>query len=496
MSSNFSNPSQNIADATFANIKNWCAIDYAELYYNNHKDKYLWSDKTGWYSFNKNNILVSYKDEPHGLYNDITLYTRKYIKNEMANLKIDNIDYKTQHKDLLSAYDRKLTSTFLSSIKKHLNMFYYIEDLDDKIDARQDLFAFKNKVFNIKKGVYRNIEKDDYICRNTGYDAPDNIKDFTLIDELVFSIFEDKEVCDYYLMVTAMSLYTNRFEKLYILTGNGRNGKGLLSSIIEKAFGKYYLTGNNDLLTAKDTQLNTTLASAKGARYLGISEPACDKDGETKFNIPMVKKLSGRDIINVRGLYEKHLEYLPDFTMFISCNKQPTVDETNEAIKNRFRFIHFPFTFVDEPSKPYERKIDAELKDTISEDTIYRDTMISYLLYLVSQDYSIKKIKEPKKSSEFTKEYFNDNNDVGLFIEKYFTTDDTSKIRSSELFDLYNQDGEYKKMTSVKFAEALKNNNINKKRLTNGCYYIGLKRKPQVESDDEDDKQKPSSLDI
>jgi hypothetical protein len=62
-----------------------------------------------------------------------------------------------------------------------------------------------------------------------------------------------------------------------------------------------------------------------------------------------------------------------------------------------------------------------------------------------------------------------------------------SKIKSSELFDLYNQDGEYKKITSVKFAEALKNNNINKKRLPEGCFYIGLKRKPIVETEDEAD---------
>jgi putative DNA primase/helicase len=496
MSSNFSNPSQNIADATFSNIKNWCAIDYAELYYKHHIGKYLWSDKTGWYSYNKNNILVSYDDEPHGLYNDITLFIRKYIKDEMANLKIDNIDYKNQHKDLLSAYDKKLTSHFLSSIKKHLNMFYYIEDLDDKIDARQDLFSFKNKVYDIKKAIYRDIEKTDYICRNTGYDVPTITKDFSIINDLLFSIFEDKEVCDYFLTTTAMSLHTNRFEKLYIMTGNGRNGKGVLSSIIQKAMGNYYLTANNDLLTTKDEFKSPTLAKAKGIRYMAISEPASDANGETKFNIPMVKKLTGRDIINVRALYDNGLEYLPEFTIFISCNKQPTVDETNEAIKNRFRFIHFPFTFVDNPTKPFERKIDVELKDSIDNDTEYRDTMICYLLHLVSQDYSKKKIKEPVKSTEFTKEYFNDNNDVGLFIEKYFTTDETYKnsegkevpykVKSSELFNLYNQDGEYKKITSVKFAEALKNNNINKKRLPEGCFYIGLKRIPEPEKKPDD----------
>ena len=495
MSNNFSNPTQNATASAFADMKNWSHNDFAKLYYQQNKDKYLWSNKSGWYTYNKNNILESHKKEPYDLNESIIIFLEEFIKGEMNSIKLDNMEYQKIQKSYLSVYKSCTSLTFIKHIAECLAIKYHIKDLDDKIDARQDLFSFKNKVFDIKKGIYRDIEKNDFIYRNTGYDAPDNIKDFSVIDELLFSIFEDKEVCNYFLMTTAMSLHTNRFEKLYILTGNGRNGKGVLSSIIQKALGNYYLTGNNDLLTTKDTQLNPTLAVAKGIRYLCVSEPACDANGETKFNIPMVKKLTGRDIINVRGLFKDPLEYLPEFTMFISCNKQPTVDETNEAIKNRFRFIHFPFTFVDQPSKSFERKIDVELKDSIDNDTIYRDTMICYLLHLVSQDYSTKKIKEPKKSTEFTKEYFNDNNDVGLFLEKYFTMDETSKIKSSELFDLYNQDGEYKKITSVKFAEALKNNNINKKRLPAGCYYYGLKRKLIIESDNEDD-QKASSLDI
>ena len=496
MSNNFSNPTKSIVASALTDFVNWSHPDYADAYYESNKNKYLWSNKTGWYSYDEYNILESHDDVPYDLIPSIQVFIKEYIENVMCSLKLDNPDFKKIQKEYLAKRKEHISIPFAKNVKECMAYKYYIKDLDAKIDVRLDLFAFKNKVFDIKKGIYRDIKKDDYICRNTGYDAPDNIKDFSIIDDLLFSIFEDKEVSDYFLMTTALSLHTNRFEKLYILTGNGRNGKGVLSSIIQKAMGNYYMTANNDLLTTKDEMKSPTLAKAKGIRYMSISEPASDANGETKFNIPMVKKLTGRDIINVRALYDNGLEYLPDFTLFISCNKQPTVDETNEAIKNRFRFIHFPFTFVDNPSKSFERKIDVELKDLIDNDTTHRDTMISYLLHLVSQDYSIKKIKEPKKSTEFTKEYFNDNNDVGLFLDKYFVDDESSKIKSSELFDLYNQDGEYKKISTIKFAEALKNNNINKKRLPSGCFYIGLKRKPQVESDDEDDKQKPSSLDI
>jgi P4 family phage/plasmid primase-like protien len=494
MSNNSNMASKNLTDAKLSNTSDFSHLQFAQLYHKFNKDKYIYSVRTGWYSYNEFNILENHKGEPVSLLNDVIVFSSNYIKDEMMNLNPTIEDYKKIHNDLFKAFSRVSTSTFSKGIITLLPMLYLDKDIDDKIDAKKELFAFKNKLYNIMEGEFRDIEKKDYILRNTGYDAPDLIDDFTLIDDLLFSIFEDKEICTYFLMTTAMSLFTNRFEKLYILTGNGRNGKGVLSTIISKALGNYYLTGSNDLLTIKDELKNETLAKAKGIRYLAISEPAEDNDKETKFNISMVKKLTGRDVISTRGLYQSSFEYIPQFTMFISCNKQPRVDETNEAIRNRFRFIHFPFTFVDNPKKSFERKLNVELKDDIDKGTDYRDTLISYLLHLVSQDYDTSKIQEPIKCKEFTNLYFEDNNDVGNYLQKYFiiTDEGTDKHRPTTLYDLYKQDGDFAYMSHVKFAEALKTNNIRKTKINGSTYYTGLKKKVIVneeENNEEDDKE-------
>jgi P4 family phage/plasmid primase-like protien len=486
--------SKSQTDAKLANTADYSHLQYAQLYHKMNKDKYIYSIRTGWYSYNEFNILENHKGEPVSLLNDVVVFSTNYIKDEMMNLSPTMDDYKKVHNDLFKAYSRVSTSTFSKGIITLLPMLYIDKDIDEKIDAKKELFSFKNMLYDIKEGHFRDIEKKDYILRNTGYDAPTLINDFKLIDDLLFSIFEDKEICDYFLMTTAMSLFTNKFEKLYILTGNGRNGKGVLSTIIAKALGNYYLTGSNDLLTIKDELKNETLSKAKGIRYLAISEPAEDNDKETKFNISMVKKLTGRDVISTRGLYQSSFEYIPQFTMFVSCNKQPRVDETNEAIRNRFRFIHFPFTFVDNPSKTFERQLDVELKDNIEKDFEYRDTMISYLLHLVSQDYDTNKIKEPTKCKEFTNLYFEDNNDVGNYLQKYFeiTDDGKDKHRPTTLYDLYKQDGDFAYLSHIKFGEALKSNNIRKIKINGATYYTGLKKKVLVNEEDnneEDDEQ-------
>jgi len=482
--------SKSQTDAKLANTADYSHYQFAQLYHKMNKDKYIYSVKSGWYSYNEFNILENHKGEPISLLNDVIIFSTNYIKDEMVHLSPAIEDYKKVHNELFKAFSRVSTSTFSKGITTLLPMLYLDKDIDDKIDAKKELFAFKNTVFDIKEGHFRDIEKKDYIYRNTGYDAPDLITDYTLIDDLLFTIFEDKEICTYFLMTTAMSLFTNRFEKLYILTGNGRNGKGVLSALISKALGNYYLPGSNDLLTIKDELKNETLAKAKGIRYLAISEPAEDNDKETKFNISMVKKLTGRDVISTRANYGNSFEYIPQFTMFISCNKQPRVDETNEAIKNRFRFIHFPFTFVDNPKKPFERQINTELKDDIDRDNEYRDTLVCYLLHLVSQDFDTQKIKEPTKCVEFTELYFEDNNDIGNYLQKYFEITDKSedKYRPTTLYDLYKQDGDFAYMSHVKFGEGLKANNIKKVKIKGALYYTGIKRKT-VENEEDNNEE-------
>lgn len=499
MSNNITNNSKTRADAMLSNIAMYSPLQLAELFYKCHKNEYVVSTVAGWYSYNEYNVMIQHPKEkaPSNLSNKIMAFLTSYIKTELIGINILEDEGKKSFDAIFAKHQQVSDPDYTLKIIKILKGLFLDDSIDVKIDAKTHLFAFNDKVFDVKLGIYRDIEKNDYILRTTGYNAPDDINDFSLIDELVFSIFEDKEVCDYFLMTTAMSIFTNRFEKIYIMTGNGRNGKGVLSSIIDKALGGYYLVGANDLLTTKDESKNETLAKASGIRYLAISEPAEDNEKETKFNISVVKKLTGRDKIVTRALYKNAFEYVPRFTIFVSCNKQPAVDETNEAIRNRFRFIHFPFTFVDNPTKKHERELDVNLKDIIDNNTIYRDTMISYLLHLVSQNYDTQKIKEPAKCTEFTKTYFDNNDDISNFLEKYFeqTEDTKDRIRPAEIYQMYTTDGDYKKLSTVKFADGLKACNIDKHKINGSMYYFGLKKKIIVEDNDEENDQK-NNLDL
>ena len=59
------------------------------------------------------------------------------------------------------------------------------------------------------------------------------------INKLLWSIFENDGVINYWKLSTALSIFGKSFESLYIHTGRGRNGKGVLSTAKKSILGDY-----------------------------------------------------------------------------------------------------------------------------------------------------------------------------------------------------------------------------------------------------------------
>ena len=79
--------------------------------------------------------------------------------------------------------------------------------------------------------------------------------------------------------ICGISLFTNKAESIYIyiyiLTGRGGNGKGLLMNLIKDCLGSYYQLAETTCLTnsIRAGSANPTLARCEGIRFLSVSEP-------------------------------------------------------------------------------------------------------------------------------------------------------------------------------------------------------------------------------
>jgi len=462
--------------------------DIAQLFFNMYPNKYIYSKKI-WYELNEFNIYKEVDDYKNTLFNNLSLAIQNFII-EQRNLIIPSDEqYMNKNKMVKNNYNAIGNSNFKKGVIESLCGFYYKEDAE--FNTKQNLIAFKNKVYDVETGQFRDIKPEDYISISTKYEAPEKSDPVyrKKINKILNSIFEDDIIVNYWLTTVSLSLFTNKFESMYIHTGGGRNGKGVMGDILSKALGEYYQQANSDLLTGEiKSATNPTLANSRYCRLLVLSEPD-DSGKDYKLKTSLVKSLTGGDIITVRDLYKSNISYKPMFSIILQCNKKPAIDKIDKAIEERLKVIHYPFTFVDNPTETNERQRDYSLKDSINNDIKFIQEFMLLLLETAFINYKNKKIEIPQKVKDKNEEYFNENNPVKEFLKDKFdiTNKDTDKIKGSIIYEMYNLDDNYIRMSHIKFAEAMVSNNIKKVKLGDGIYYLGLKQKPIIK-EKEDDK--------
>jgi P4 family phage/plasmid primase-like protien len=303
------------------------------------------------------------------------------------------------------------------------------------------------------------------------------------------SIFEKEDIINYWLSITGLSLFANKFEKFYILTGSGGNGKGLLSTIIEKALGNYYYQAQSSFLSTKyeADKPSPTLARCQGVRYLSISEP--ESDANSPLKVDFIKSITGGDPITCRALHKNNTTYKPQFTPFLQCNEMPKLNKIDGGITRRLEVIDYPFKFVENPTKPEERKINYALKDEITPDFI--NEFLLMLFEYASKNINNKTIDKPNDVINSSGQYLDNNNPVKDFITRYLikTDKDTDKIKCSKLLEYFHRaDPTLKDIDNKKFISLLKYNEINLISYANAYSIKGYKYEQPKEEVEEQPK--------
>ena len=464
-------------------INNETKSDYAKLYFSMYPQKYIRSEKTGWYEYNENNILIPRNNSaPSSLLNNIIDTMQKITEDLKQQLSFEDEKYKEKMLKLKKAYKDLGNPNYVEGIIKVLIHLYTLENLDDLIDSNNHLLAFNNCLYDIQNKKFRKINPTDYITKTTKYNLNNYNIDYKIKEKIygiLHSIFEDNEMVEYYLTFTSLSLFTTNLQSLYIHQGAGGNGKGILSTIIRYCLGDYFITAENTFLTTsyEATKCNPTLANAKGGRYFYISEP--DNGKENKFNIDLIKTLTGNDPIKCRDLYKSNIEYVPQFVPNIQCNQKPILDKLDDGIKRRFKIIKYKFNFVDNPTEEYERKRDYSLLDSIKDPNFIKNfilILINKATEFYGKDYD-KVIKIPQEVMEETSDYLNENNPILDYIEDnlIITKNKDDKILKSELYVHYSHN-QQNPLSAQKFGALMTFNKIQQKKISK-WYFIGIKYK-------------------
>lgn len=149
-----------------------------------------------------------------------------------------------------------------------------------------------------------------------------------------------------------------RDQVMFILIGEGSNGKGVLLNTMKHVFEAYATTVSYSLLKKHNTNAPTpALAPMVGARLVQSSEFG---EGE-KLEEALVKNITGSDPISYRQNYGSQTTFKPQCQIFLSSNYFPRISFEHEAMWRRLFAIRFTKKFAgDQCNSNLEEQLKAE----------------------------------------------------------------------------------------------------------------------------------------
>jgi len=210
---------------------------------------------------------------------------------------------------------------------------------------------------------------------------------------------------------------------MFILWGNGKNGKSTFLETIGRMMGDYAeKTTSETLLTTRQANIPNDIARLQGARFVRASE----SEHGRYLAEARIKEMTGQDAVSARFLFSEWFNFVPEFKIWLGTNHKPVIRGTDEAIWDRIKLI--PFTVRIDNPKP-RREIDAMFDEEIA--GIFSWAVEGCMEW---QDHGLGEVEEVKKA---TAEYRYEMDNIGRFIEECCQIGESFRTPTSELYEAY-----------------------------------------------------------
>jgi putative DNA primase/helicase len=289
----------------------------------------------------------------------------------------------------------------------------------DQWDTDPWLLNTPDGVIDLRSGRMRAHQIDDYMTKMTAV-APSG--DFPKFKKFLAQIFDnDLEMVRYIVRVFGYALTGVTSEQaLFFQFGSGNNGKGVLTNTARGIWGDYHQTAAMDTFVASDHERHPTdLAMLRGARLVTSSET---EEG-ARWAESKIKTLTGDDEIQARFMRQDFFKFVPQFKLVISGNHKPRLRAVNVAIRRRMNLLPFTVTITDKERDPnLVEKLKKEWPGILA-------WMIKGCL-----EWQRIGLKPPKKVTDATKDYLDDEDTFGEFLKERCVEDVNAEINSAQLF--------------------------------------------------------------
>jgi putative DNA primase/helicase len=399
---------------------------------------------TGFYS----KIMLDRVLEQFEIINPTGAEEDSFIYKDGVYQKSDNL--KSWIYSKLSMADKHITR----NIKEELRVIAISQKVDpDSINADGNLINFKNGIYAIDQDL---LIPHDYsipstIQINANYSGFCNDEfENSLFFKYINTSF-DKELIPIVQEVIGYCLSNlTEAQKMFILVGEGKNGKSVFISILNAFFDKSFIS---------NVELKDLCKHEFVARLYNKSINTCaDISNEYMENTGLLKQILGEDNFEARPLYSNPFSFKNRAKMVFSANDLPQTSDKSYAFLRRMLIIDCNKRITEENKiKFLAEKIIASEMDLIA------SWAIKGLQRIIKNNFVFTDCKKTKSAIE---DYKLRNSSISRFITDFCNvkTDDNIFIPKIEFMEMY------KRYCLTENSKPLGTKNINETMTENGIY--------------------------
>lgn len=139
---------------------------------------------------------------------------------------------------------------------------------------------------------------------------------------------------------------STREQCIFILYGNGSNGKSTFLDTLRAVLGDYVMHARAEtfMRDPRGGGIPNDVAALRGARVVTASEP---EQGE-QLDESLVKEMTGDAAITARFMRGEFFTFAPRFKVLLATNHRPVIRGTDHGIWRRIRLVPFTQTIRDD----------------------------------------------------------------------------------------------------------------------------------------------------